>query len=108
MIKLDDFSGFLAYSEICRLMKEGGWAQRRDSDGNPYIVKGDQWIGYDTVATVKRKMDFVLKSGLGGAMIWAIDLDDYRYLSQYFDLQLIPHCYFLGATVDQNGLFFPR
>ena len=41
-------------------------------------MKGDQWIGYDTVAAVKRKMDFVLNNGLGGAMIWAIDLDDYR------------------------------
>ena len=70
----------MAYSEICRLLTEGGWSQRLDTNGNPYIVKGDQWIGYDTVAAVKRKMDFVLNNGLGGAMIWAIDLDDYRWL----------------------------
>ena len=62
-----------------RLLAEGGWSQRTDSDGNPFIVKGDQWVGYDTVASVRRKMEYVQSSGLGGAMVWAIDLDDYRY-----------------------------
>ena len=76
--KFTDEPGFLAYSEICELMAEGGWEQKQDSDGSPYIVKGDQWIGYDTVASVRRKMEYVKSSGLGGAMIWAIDLDDYR------------------------------
>ena len=44
-------------------------------------MKGDQWVGYDTVASVRRKMEYVQSSGLGGAMVWAIDLDDYRSLS---------------------------
>ena len=39
--------------------------------------QGNQWIGYDTAASIKRKMNYVKSKKLGGAMIWAIDLDDY-------------------------------
>lgn len=70
-------AGFLSYFEICLLKKEGGWTEKTDSDGNPFMVKGDQWIGYDTPASIKRKMKYVKEKNLGGAMIWAIDLDDY-------------------------------
>lgn len=76
--KFTEEPGFLAYSEICQLLAEGGWEEHQDSDGNQYIVKGDQWVGYDTVANVRRKMEYVVSEGLGGAMVWAIDLDDYR------------------------------
>ena len=34
-------------------------------------------MGYDTPANVRRKMNYVKEKGLGGAMIWAVDLDDY-------------------------------
>ena len=72
-----DEAGFLSYLEICLLKAEGGWTESEDSDGNPYMVKGDQWVGYDSPANVRRKMEYVKKRGLGGAMIWAVDLDDY-------------------------------
>lgn len=39
--------------------------------------QGNQWIGYDTPSSVRRKMKYVKNKKLGGAMIWAIDLDDY-------------------------------
>ena len=31
--------GFLAYFEVCSLLKEGGWMEETDSDGNPYMHK---------------------------------------------------------------------
>ena len=41
------------------------------------FIKGNQWIGFDTPSSIKRKMNYVKNKKLGGAMIWAIDLDDY-------------------------------
>ena len=41
------------------------------------FIKGNQWIGFDTPSSIKRKMNYVKTKKLGGAMIWAIDLDDY-------------------------------
>ena len=69
-------SGGLAYFEICTLLKEGDWIEMEDEAGSPYIVKGDQWIGYDTADSILAKMEYVKSRGLGGVMIWAIELDD--------------------------------
>ena len=71
-------AGFVAYFEICRWLQDGGWQELEDPAGSPYIVKGDQWIGYDTVDSIAEKMDYIKTRGLGGAMIWAIGLDDIR------------------------------
>ncbi|EFX87590.1 hypothetical protein DAPPUDRAFT_306550 [Daphnia pulex] len=71
-------AGFVAYFEICRWLQEGGWQELEDEAGSPYLVKGDQWIGYDTVESVLTKMDYIKSTGLGGAMIWAVGLDDIK------------------------------
>lgn len=69
-------AGFVAYFEICQWLQEGGWQELQDPAASPYLVKGDQWIGYDSVASITKKMTFIKNCGLGGAMIWAIGLDD--------------------------------
>ncbi|KAI9560101.1 hypothetical protein GHT06_014111 [Daphnia sinensis] len=71
-------AGFVAFFEICKWLQEGGWQELQDPAGSPYIVKGDQWIGYDTVQSVTMKMDYIRRTGLGGAMIWAVGLDDIK------------------------------
>ena len=65
----------MAYFEICTLLKEGGWKELQDEAGSPYILKDDQWIGYDTVDSILAKMEYVKSRGLGGVMI-EIELDD--------------------------------
>ncbi|XP_076042458.1 putative chitinase 10 isoform X2 [Oratosquilla oratoria] len=69
-------AGFLAYYEICMELKQGGWKLLKDEAGGPYMVKGDQWVGFDDVDYITAKMDLLKSKGMGGAMIWAIDLDD--------------------------------
>jgi len=49
-----------------------------ESRMGPYAFKGDQWVGFDDVDTIAYKSKYVKEMGLGGAMIWALDLDDFR------------------------------
>jgi len=73
--------GFLAYHEICRNVA-AGWQVVQDPQGRmgPYAYKGDQWVGWDDVAMIKRKSQYVRDQGFGGGMVWALDLDDFRNL----------------------------
>ncbi|XP_037913621.1 probable chitinase 10 [Hermetia illucens] len=72
--------GFLAYYEICENINRGGWTVVRDPEGRigPYAYKGNQWVSYDDVSEIRRKSDFVRSLRLGGGMVWALDLDDFR------------------------------
>lgn len=72
--------GFLAYFEICDMVVNEGWFRNEDSVGSPYIINGDQWVGYDDESSIKRKIDFVKKKDLGGVFAWAVDLDDFKGL----------------------------
>lgn len=71
--------GFLAYYEICKRIQSGGWTVVQDSESamGPYAYKGDQWTSFDDVSIVRRKAEMVKTMKLGGAMIWALDLDDF-------------------------------
>lgn len=44
----------------------------------PYAYKGSQWVSYDDVEIIKKKVNFIKSLKLGGGMIWALDLDDFR------------------------------
>lgn len=44
----------------------------------PYAFRGNQWVSYDDVSEIRRKARLVKRLGLGGGMVWALDLDDFR------------------------------
>ncbi|XP_050423223.1 probable chitinase 10 [Adelges cooleyi] len=73
-------AGFLAYNEICIKLASGQWNIVRDPKKRigPYAYSGNQWVGFDDIWSVKQKADYVKTMNLGGAMIWALDLDDFR------------------------------
>lgn len=44
----------------------------------PYAYKGNQWVSFDDQAMLAKKSQMIRSMGLGGGMIWALDLDDFR------------------------------
>lgn len=72
--------GFLSFYEICDKVNRQGWTVRRDPEGRigPYAYSGSQWVSYDDVDEIRRKSQFVKRMNLGGGMVWALDLDDFR------------------------------
>ncbi|CAG9096681.1 unnamed protein product [Plutella xylostella] len=72
--------GFLAYYEICERIKDKGWMVQKDPLGRmgPYAYKGDQWVSYDDMDILKSKVNLIKTMELGGGMVWALDLDDFR------------------------------
>ena len=52
----------------------------QDEEGaqGPYAYKGSNWVSYDDTAIVRRKAELARSMNIGGAMIWALDFDDFR------------------------------
>ena len=73
-------AGFLAYYEICHKVKNERWTVVKDPKNRtgPYAYKDQQWVSYDDVDTIRRKSEYIKRMNLGGGMIWALDLDDFR------------------------------
>merc|ERR1712168_1766162 len=73
--------GFLAYHEICRNIKNGWTVVKDDATParmGPYAYKGDQWVGFDDTDMIRKKSEYIKEMGLGGGMVWALDLDDFK------------------------------
>ena len=73
-------AGFLSYYEICDRIQNHGWNVVQDPEHRmgPYAYKGTQWVSFDDVDMIRRKAEYVRDMGLGGGMVWALDLDDFR------------------------------
>lgn len=69
--------GTLAYYEICDFL-HGATVHRLLGQQVPYATKGNQWVGYDDLESVKAKVRYLKNRQLAGAMVWALDLDDFQ------------------------------
>jgi chitinase len=68
----------IPFNQICPRTKSGSLNYRWDDTQKvPYAFAGTEWIGYDDVRSVIEKCNYIKNSGLGGAMIWKIDSDDF-------------------------------
>merc|ERR1712071_452493 len=73
--------GFYGYNEICTELKmtsDEVWTEVWDKNASvPYIFNGNRWISYDDHRRVAIKVRLAYEEGLAGAMVWAIDNDDF-------------------------------
>ncbi|NXQ49208.1 CHIA chitinase, partial [Catharus fuscescens] len=70
-------AGTLAYYEICSLLSSGATQAWDEPQDVPYAYKGSEWIGYDNIKSFSLKVDWLKKNNFGGAMVWALDMDDF-------------------------------
>jgi chitinase len=70
-------SGFLAYYEVCELLLNGAVYIWDDEMKVPYMVDGNQWVGFDDERAIRNKMQWIKTNGFGGAMVWTVDMDDF-------------------------------
>ncbi|XP_023333989.1 probable chitinase 10 [Eurytemora carolleeae] len=71
-------AGFLSYYEICEMLHNGANYIWDDEMKVPYLVQGDQWVGFDDERAIRNKMDWVKDNGYAGAMVWTVDMDDFN------------------------------
>ena len=70
-------AGFLAYYEVCEMLHNGANYIWDNEMKVPYLVQGDQWVGFDDERAIRNKMDWVKDEGYAGAMVWSVDMDDF-------------------------------
>jgi len=71
-------AGTLAYYEICAYVNNG-WTEMWDEQGQvPYAHNGNTWVGYENPRSIQIKAEWIREQGFQGAMVWAIDLDDFQ------------------------------
>lgn len=70
-------AGFLSYYEICENINRG-WTVVSDSLSETYAFHGNQWVSYDDANMIHIKANYIRNNGLGGGMMWALDLDDFN------------------------------
>ncbi|CAH1264045.1 CHIT1 [Branchiostoma lanceolatum] len=69
--------GFLAYYEVCELLQTGGVRVWDQTNMALYMYRDNYWAAYDDALTIQMKVDWLKNRGLGGAMVWALDFDDF-------------------------------
>lgn len=70
-------TGFLGFFEICSQSWDSVTSWVASKAGAPYASKDDQWVGYDSVSSIKNKALLAVQNKLRGVMFWSLDLDDY-------------------------------
>lgn len=73
-------AGFLAYYEICDRVQNRQWDVVQDERERmgPYAYNGNQWVSYDDANMLRKKSKLIRQLNLGGGMVWALDLDDFK------------------------------
>merc|ERR1712226_158059 len=70
-------AGYRAYYEIKAEIAAGASKFYDEERQCPYILSGQEWVGYDDIRSICAKVQFAQSRNLAGSMLWALDLDDF-------------------------------
>ncbi|XP_049541790.1 chitotriosidase-1 [Anopheles darlingi] len=71
--------GVMGYNEFCEKLGKESWDLRWSPEQQaPYAVRNNQWLGYDDLRSIQLKVQYLLDQGLGGAMVWSLETDDFN------------------------------
>jgi hypothetical protein len=71
----------LAYYEVCEKILNNSWTYVwNDQQKVPFAHSSGtqiEWVGFEDVKSIEYKLNYIKDNNLGGAMIWALDMDDF-------------------------------
>ncbi|XP_058827955.1 chitotriosidase-1-like [Topomyia yanbarensis] len=66
--------GVIGYNEFCEKQQSELWLTHfNEEQKGVYATRGNQWVSYE----IALKMKYLLNMDLGGAMVWALESDDF-------------------------------
>jgi len=89
-------AGILAYYEVKEMLAAGATEKIDSVAVAAYAYLGNQWVSYDSPATIKSKIEYAHAKALGGAMVWALDLDAPK--GGFYELQCIAAANLFGSA----------
>ena len=97
--------------QICQ-RQQAGWTTVQDPLGRmgPYAYQGNQWVSFDDKDSLHAKTMWIKERGLGGGMIWALDLDDFNNVCKqgpYPLLTVIAEGLNIKANAMSSGTMVP-
>jgi chitinase len=71
--------GWANYPDICSITNDqvNGHVVWDEEARVPYCYRGSDWISYDDERSIREKMALIAEFGLGGAMVFSLDTDDF-------------------------------
>uniref|UniRef100_A0A8D0DJZ1 GH18 domain-containing protein n=1 Tax=Salvator merianae TaxID=96440 RepID=A0A8D0DJZ1_SALMN len=101
--KYTEEAGYWAYFEVCSFLKDAQVKWLEDQKV-PYAYKGNVWVTYDDICSYRHKAKYLKENNFGGAMVWAIDLDD--FLGTECNQGINPLITELKRLLETNGKIF--
>ncbi|KAJ9600933.1 hypothetical protein L9F63_000880, partial [Diploptera punctata] len=96
--------GFISYPEACRFVSEGSDCVFDRDSRVPYAFKGTEWISYDDEKSLAYKAWYVLNGSYGGAMIWSLNMDDFKGECSTTDQKWFPLITKVKMVLEDNSL----
>lgn len=79
-------AGFLNILEIEDMLNNGGTLVSDKNSVTSYVYNGDQFVTFDSMDDHAKKVDWACGKGLGGVMIWDMNMDNnYKYIKPIYN-----------------------